>query len=75
MTSYAEQARTDPALAAFIAAEVARAGVELAALKVEHAHQQTVIAELQRQIAELREALSRKGRRVSTEQDGIALSR
>jgi hypothetical protein len=63
MTSYAEQARTDPALAAFIAAEIARACVELAALKVEHAHQETVIAELQRQIAELREALSRKGKK------------
>jgi tRNA U34 5-methylaminomethyl-2-thiouridine-forming methyltransferase MnmC len=51
--SYAEQARTDPALAAFIAAEVARAGVELAALKVEHVHQREVIADLKRRIKEL----------------------
>jgi predicted nucleic acid-binding Zn-ribbon protein len=55
MTSYAEQARTDPALAAFIAAEVARAGVELAALKVEHEHQREVIAQLQRDLADAKQ--------------------
>jgi hypothetical protein len=53
MTSYSQLAQHDPALAAWRDAEIARAGVELAALKVEAEHAQAVIADLRRQIKAL----------------------
>jgi hypothetical protein len=67
MTSYAEQVKYNPALAAFVQAEIARAGVELAALKVEAEHAQAVIAQQAATIrqleAALKDAQKGKGRR------------
>jgi hypothetical protein len=67
MTSYSQLAQHDPALAAWRDAEIARAGVELAALKVEHEHQAEVIAQQAERIEQLKAALKDaqkgKGRR------------
>jgi hypothetical protein len=62
VTSYAEQVQHNPALKAFVEAEVARACVRLASLIVENEHQRMVIDEQQRRIAEL-EAAVKKGKK------------
>jgi hypothetical protein len=62
VTSYAEQVRHNPALKAFVEAEVARACVRLASLLVENEHQRLVIDDQKRRIAEL-EAATKKGKK------------
>jgi hypothetical protein len=62
MTSYAEQVQHNPALKAFVEAEVARACVRLASLIVENDHQRMVIDDQKRRIAEL-EAAAKKGKK------------
>jgi hypothetical protein len=62
MTSYAEQVQHNPALKAFVEAEVARACVRLASLLVENEHQRMVIDDQKRRIAEL-EAAVKKGKK------------
>jgi hypothetical protein len=62
MTSYAEQVQHNPALKAFVEAEVARACVRLASLLVENDHQRMVIDDQKRRIAEL-EAAAKKGKK------------
>jgi hypothetical protein len=63
MTSWAEMARNDKALKAFVEAEVARACVRLASLLVENDHQRMVIDDQKRRIAELEAGLRDKSRR------------
>jgi hypothetical protein len=60
VTSYAEQVQHNPALKAFVEAEVARACVRLASLIVENEHQRMVIDEQQRRIAALEAAVKGK---------------
>jgi hypothetical protein len=62
MTSWAEMARDDKALRAFVDAEIARAHVRLHALIVENEHQRMVIDDQKRRIAEL-EAAVKKGKK------------
>jgi hypothetical protein len=62
VTSYAEQVQHNPALKAFVEAEVARACVRLASLLVENDHQRMVIDDQKRRIAEL-EAAAKKGKK------------
>jgi hypothetical protein len=62
VTSYAEQVQHNPALKAFVEAEVARACVRLASLIVENDHQRMVIDDQKRRIAEL-EAAAKKGKK------------
>jgi hypothetical protein len=63
MTFYSQRAQHDPALAAWRDAEIARAGVELAALKVEYQHQAEVIAQQAATIRQLEAALKAKGKK------------
>jgi hypothetical protein len=63
VTSYAEQVQHNPALKAFVEAEVARACVRLASLIVDNDHQRMVIDDQKRRIAELEAGLRDKSRR------------
>ena len=60
MTSYLEQMQTDPALRAFVQAEIARAVVDLAAFRVEHERDQQIIQAQKQEIGELRALLDMK---------------
>lgn len=48
--TWAEKAAADPELRAHIAAEVARAGIDVAVLKVENEHKEQVIASLRQKL-------------------------
>jgi hypothetical protein len=63
MTSYSQLAQHDPALAAWRDAEIARAGVELAALKVEAERDKAIIAQQAATIRQLEAALKAKGKK------------
>ena len=63
MTSFAEQALHNPALRAFIDGEIARAHIDLHALRVENEHQRVVIAHQKDRIAELEAAQRTKGKK------------
>jgi hypothetical protein len=60
VTSYAEQVQHNPALKAFVEAEVARACVRLASLEAEHQRDLIALAELKRQVKELKAELRGK---------------
>jgi hypothetical protein len=57
MTSYAEQAQHNPALAAYVQAEIARACVRLASLEAEHVKDQSIIEAQARKIQEQAEQI------------------
>lgn len=69
--TWAERAQSDPSLRAFVDAEVARAFVELQAMRVEVAHQAEVIAGLQAQVAELSERKRLRGQKVESPTWGL----
>lgn len=54
MTSWPEQMKLDPALAAFVQSQIAQAGIDTSALTVENAHLRTVITAQLAQIDGLR---------------------
>jgi len=56
MTSWAERARMDPGLRAFIEAEITRAGIDVHTAKLAVEHKEAVIAELQRKLAAVEDA-------------------
>ncbi len=60
--TWVERTERDPSLAAFVSAEVARAGVDAAAWRAEAEHWRRVAAQLRRERDRLSEAEDTKGR-------------
>lgn len=61
MTTFAEQLRLDPAFRAFVDAQIGHAGVELAALRVEHERDQRLLRAQAEQIKRLEAQLRKRG--------------